>query len=142
LIAAYFHDVSDLITFSPKKTYMQQRLFDRSLTMGWTIENALNDEIVHLVQRDDTTDTYRIRIGDLKTIVTIRLKLIRKDWVKFTRSHAMKTPKQDGPYREGVPFGYSSSDALHKAISGLTHYYREGVKVGHSPNEDWLVFPG
>jgi hypothetical protein len=106
--------------------------------MGCTIENALDTELVHLVQRDDTTNTYRIRIGDLKTIVTIRLKLIRKDWVEFTRSHAMKTPEQIAPYRS-ESFESSPGYALKKAITGLTQYYREGVKEGHSPNEGWLV---
>jgi hypothetical protein len=43
--------------------------------MPWTISDALEDELVTVVERDDDEGLYRIRIGALETIITIILRL-------------------------------------------------------------------
>jgi len=110
--------------------------------MPWTIETALDDPDLTVISRDSDRDQFNVRIGKLKTIVTISLqRSARSVQTGFKVSHAMKTPEQLDPYWTGVPHGDYPAYALRKAITGLTDYYRQGVKAGHEPREDWLV-PG
>jgi len=65
--------------------------------------------------------------------------MMTNDSIEFSASHAIKTPTQIGPYRTSNRFADSPGYALHKAISGLTNYYREAVNAGYEPAESWLV---
>lgn len=106
-----------------------------------TVESALQDDCVSVVQRRDDEGAYLIRIGDLETVITIRL---RKTWgsrTSYRQSHAIKTPRQPCPYWSCVAEADSPGDALRKAIDGLTMHYRRAVGEGYAPTEDWLV-PG
>lgn len=108
--------------------------------MPHTFESALNNSLIHVVSRNDSSGVYEIRVGELETIVTIELgRLMDSDRTRFSLSHTIKTPTQAGPYRTSVPIADYPAYALLMAITGLTQYYRDAVKEGHKPNENWLV---
>jgi hypothetical protein len=104
-----------------------------------TVENALQDACVSLVQRRDEDGAFLIRVGSLETVVTI---VLRRTWgsrTAYRQSHAIQTPRQPCPDWSCAPEAESPGDALRKAISGLTLHYRLAVGAGYSPTEDWLV---
>src|SRR5271165_525027 len=92
----------------------------RRLAMAFTIDRALDDEYLTVVSRDGADGIYRVRVGDLKTVVTIRLKHERNSpRTGFSVSHAIKTPVQADVYRTSLLFGETAGDALHRAVTGL-----------------------
>jgi hypothetical protein len=108
--------------------------------MPHTIDSALDDELVTVLDRHDESGSFAVTIGALDTPVFIELgRFLTTDQVKFHMSHAIHTPVQAAPYRTSMPFGDDAGYALHRAISGLTQYYREAVQAGHEPDESWLV---
>ena len=108
--------------------------------MTYTFDAALDDELVTVIERSDEMGVFQIRVGTLETLVTIRLcRYMTSEHTRFEVSHAIKTPLQIGPYRTSVPSDDSPGSALHRAIDGLTRWYRDAVKMGHEPREDWLV---
>lgn len=108
--------------------------------MAYSFDSALDDDLVTVVMRNDAMGIFEVRLGKLETPVTIDLgQFMDSDQTKFRVSHAIKTPVQIGPYRTSKPFGDYPAYALHRAISGLTDYYRQAVKEGHKPSEQWLV---
>lgn len=108
--------------------------------MPWTFDNALDDEFIEIVDRNDEMGSYAIRLGDLETTIFIELGRFPKgEWTKFDVSHAIHTPLQMGPYRTSRPFSDDPPYALHQAISGLTQYYGDAIRAGHTPEESWLV---
>ena len=108
--------------------------------MAFTIDGVLESEFVTVIERNDDAGLYCVRIGTLATAVTIELRPAESgEMTEFVVSHAIHTPTQAGPYRTSLPFGDYPAYALHKAISGLTSYYRDAVRQGHQPSEDWLV---
>jgi hypothetical protein len=108
--------------------------------MPWTIDSALEDDLVTVVERDDDEGEFILRIGDLNTIVTISLRrFMNDDRTRFIVSHAIHTPSQAGPYKTSVQVADDPAYALHRAVSGLTDYFREAIKAGHKPAETWLV---
>ena len=99
--------------------------------MAYTFDSALNDDLVTVVTRLDSRGIFEIRIGELETLVTIDLgRVMDSDETKFRVSHTIKTPTQIGPYRTSIPVADYPAYALHKAITGLTDYYRDAVKKG------------
>ncbi len=104
-----------------------------------TVDRALQDDCISLVQRRDDEGAYLIRVGALQTVVTIRLRKIWGSRTAYRQSHAIKTPRQPCPNWSCVPEAESPGDALAKAISGLTMHYQKAVGEGYSPAEDWLV---
>ena len=104
-----------------------------------TVDNALQDDCISLVQRLDDEGAYLIRIGTLQTVVTISLRRTWGSRTAFRQSHAIKTPRQPCPNWSCAPEAETPGDALRKAISGLTMHYRKAVGEGHSPAEEWLV---
>ena len=105
-----------------------------------TFDKVLENPLVTVVNRVDEMGIFEIRVGVLETIVTIELgRYMSSDTTKFAVSHAIKTPLQGTPYRTSRPFDDSPEYALHRAIEGLTIYYRDAVMQGHEPNEIWLV---
>jgi hypothetical protein len=107
--------------------------------MAFTIDQALDDEYLTVVSRDDLNGIYRVRVGDLKTVVTIHLRHERDSpRTGFSVTHAIKTPVQADAYRTNLPFGETAGDALHRAVTGITMYNGDTVKAGHQPAEAWL----
>jgi hypothetical protein len=109
--------------------------------MAFTFDNALDDDLVTVVDRNDDMGSYAAKIGKLETTVFIELgRFMTSETTKFQVSHAIQTPENAAaPYRTSLPFDDTPPGALHRAISGLTDYYRLAVKNGHKPNEKWLV---
>jgi hypothetical protein len=109
--------------------------------MAWMIDEAPNDDLVHVVSRDDAKGIYIIRVGALQTAVKIALRRTRgrPGATAYTQSHAIKTPQQAGPYWTSRPSNDSPGAALHQAVEGLVFYYRKAVEAGHIPSEEWLV---
>lgn len=108
--------------------------------MAYSIETALADKDITLIEQNDAMGEYVLTIGQLETpvVVTIR-RLPHDETFEFRTSHAIKTPTQLTPYNTSQPFEKDYAYALHRAVSGLTEYYREGTIAGHQPNVDWLV---
>lgn len=108
--------------------------------MTYTFDDALDDELVTVFERNDEMGAFLVRIGTLETLVTITLgRYMTSEHTRFELSHAIKTPLQGAPYRTSLPFDDSPGHALHRAVDGLTRWYRDAVENGHQPSEDWLV---
>jgi hypothetical protein len=108
--------------------------------MPWTIDNALDDDLVTVVSRDDSSGFYEVKIGELETVVRIKLgRHLDSEQTDFQLSHAIHAPGQEGPYRTSIPSGGYPAYALRRAISGLTSHYKDAVRNGHKPRETWLV---
>ena len=106
-----------------------------------TFADVLEGDLVTPVGSDVAARTFRIRIGSLATVITIRVGKRRGPHgrYEYTASHAIRTPEQLGPYLSSVPFGDTPEEALAKAIDDLTIFYSAGVEAGHEPAESWLV---
>jgi hypothetical protein len=108
--------------------------------VAWTIDSALDDSSISIEERNDAWGLYRFSVGDLKTIITIKLcRSPVDDKTRYERSHDTHTPTQIGPYNSSRLFWDDPPYALHNAISGITEYYRQAVSAGHAPSETWLV---
>jgi hypothetical protein len=108
--------------------------------VAWTLDSALEDDLVTVVERNDTGGEYAVLIGSLTTLVTISLRrFLKSDDVEFIVSHAIKTPIQAGPYWTSRPFDDDPAYALHRAVNGITSYYQQAIQAGHHPSEEWLV---
>jgi hypothetical protein len=108
--------------------------------MPHTIESALQDDLVTVLDRHDDMGSFAINIGMLDTPVFIELgRFLTDDRIKFSVSHSIHTPLQAGPYRTSISFRDDPGYTLHLAISGLTEHYRQAVRAGHTPDESWLV---
>jgi hypothetical protein len=72
--------------------------------MALSIDDALDDDLVTVEERQDERGSFAIRVGQLETIVFIELGRFRSSQkTKFIVSHAIHTPSQAGPYRTSVP---------------------------------------
>lgn len=108
--------------------------------MAYTIAAALDDPDITLIDQNDAMGEYVFSIGELETPVVVTLRRLPHDEpFEFHTSHSIKTPEQMSPYNTSKPFETDYAHALHRAVRGLTEYYREGVDAGHEPNESWLV---
>jgi hypothetical protein len=108
--------------------------------MAWTIEKALEDKNVHLINRNDELGIYEFRIGELKTIITVNVVLSPSgERVKYLSSHTIKTPLQRAPYSQSRDHFDDRPFALHNAINGITLYYERAAHTGLTPTESWLV---
>ena len=108
--------------------------------MSWSLDDALDDPLVHVLERDDDVGHYLIRIGVLQTAVAIELgRFLTSEDTRFRMSHVIKTPGQADAYRTSRTWDDSPGAALHKAVSGITEYYKQAVREGHTPEEGWLV---
>ncbi|WP_234732397.1 hypothetical protein [Acidocella facilis] len=107
--------------------------------MAYTIDSILNDPLITVIARDDEMGSFAIKIGTLKTIITIELgRYHTTETTKFKLSHAIHTPEQAGPYITSNPSGDYWEYALHRAINGLISYYKSAVNAGCQPKESWL----
>lgn len=113
----------------------------RSLEFMSALDDVFDDDLVHVVSRNDREGVFRVRIGELPTVVTIRLKKRStvRGKVEYTTSHVIHTPIQGHPYKTSVNFGDDRSSAVAKALHDLTLYYGLATREGHRPRTDWLV---
>lgn len=108
--------------------------------MPWTIDNALENDTIHIVERDDAMGFYSFTVGTLSTVVTVEVsRLPNSENAAYRLSHCIHSPTQATPYRQSRPYWDDVPYALHRAISSITDYYREAVRAGHTPAESWLV---
>lgn len=106
----------------------------------WDFDSALDDDLIEVVERMDEMMHFAIRLGDLDEMIFIDLgRMASSDETKVFQSHAIATPSQAGPYRTSRPYYDDPEYALSTTISALTDYYRQAVRDGHEPSEDWLV---
>jgi hypothetical protein len=115
--------------------------------MAWTIETALDDEVIENPRKsaeysleDNQISEYQFNLRDIDAVlITIRLyKSIDGERVKFEQSHYFDTPRL-GPYGTDNPWGDYEAHALRRAARTFTEPYKEAVRQGKSPSEDWLV---
>jgi hypothetical protein len=92
---------------------------------------------VNWIEFDPASTVFRFRIGTLSQIITIRLRQNDRGWWELSRSHAIKTPLQCGPYWESRSFDKKET-ALSRAITGVSHFYRAAIEDGYTPSEEWL----
>src|SRR5450432_1566193 len=111
--------------------------------MPMTIDAALDNPLITVLERDDPSGHVRFRLGALKTDIDVRMSW-RPELGKyvFTQSHAIKTPKQDAPYWTSRPYNDSAALALDQVVTGLCQHYKEAVDAGLIPDETWLVPSG
>jgi len=95
----------------------------------WTLDKALNDDLITVLRRDDENGWYVFRLGKLSTPVTVRLTK-KPNRTEFRASHLIKTPEQAGPYVTSRPWNDNAPLALHDVITGLTMYYRDARPKG------------
>ena len=108
--------------------------------MAYTIDSALDDDLVTVVTRYDNMGVFEIQIGILTTIVTIDLgRFLDSDLTKLTMTHAIKTPGMISPYVSSRAYWDYPAYALDHAVSSLTDEYRIAINDGHTPSEAWLV---
>ena len=101
---------------------------------------AFEDDLVTVLERRDEEGIFKVRIGTLKTPVSIRLcRFALRDMTRVQVSHAVKTPDQGTPYSVNDQIENNPAEALKMAVFRLTLQYREAVIAGHTPSEDWLV---
>lgn len=106
----------------------------------WTVDHALADPLIEVVDRDDDAGHYTLRVRGLSTLIQVILTLNPKiGRVTYTVSHLIKTPGMAEPYRPKPTAGRDDGDALHKAISGLVAFYRAAERKGQTPEESWLI---
>ncbi len=65
-----------------------------------TFAEELERELVAVVSSDPASRTFRIKIGALNTVITIRVGKRRGTHgrYEYSVSHAIRTPEQAGPY--------------------------------------------
>ena len=102
--------------------------------------DVLTNDLITVVDADERSRTFRVRIGKLRTVVTIRVAGgATQGRYEYTASHAIRTPEQLAPYYTSVPFADTPALALAKAASDLTMFYSVATRLGHRPQESWLV---
>ena len=109
--------------------------------MPVSIDDALRNPFISLVQRQDGDGIYEVRIGAIETVVTITLRRTWGDFgpTAYRTSHAIYTPGQVSPYWPTNRHAGTPGTALHEAITGLTQHYVKAIKDNHEPSETWLV---
>ncbi|TPK70774.1 hypothetical protein FJ527_28275 [Mesorhizobium sp. B2-4-18] len=108
--------------------------------MAWTLDNALEDGSISIVERNDAWGVYKFRVGSLSPVVTVILcRSPVSDETRYERSHNIKTPVQLGPYHQSRLFWDDPAYALHQAVDSITSYYKEAVAKGHDQQDAWLV---
>jgi hypothetical protein len=113
------------------------------IAMEWEIK-VLNDPLIKVVHRDNVGSSCLVRIGCLRTIVRYYIrKLPETGYVICYCSHQLNTPLACKTKAPGIHLRhiktYDPAYALYKAVNYMLSEYREAIRVGHAPSEDWLV---
>jgi hypothetical protein len=114
--------------------------FKKEDYMPMTITAAFANPLVAVLEQDEPSGYFRIKLGAFKTEIEIWVTW-RPDFeeYQFTHSHAIKTPKQDAPYWTSRPYNDSAALALDQVVTGLCQHFKEAVDAGLIPDEKWLV---
>jgi len=102
-------------------------------------DKILGNDLITVVKKDHKTGSYIVRLGCLKTAITIQLTLARSKRTAFKVSHAVMTTLMKEPYCPPVAFGEDPTHALFKAIGCLIDPYRDAINARLIPSENWLV---
>jgi len=105
-----------------------------------TIDTVLNRPLVHLVSRDDERGEYKLRIGDLNTVISMSLER-RADLVTICRaSHylALVDDPNDYAYQPCFCFASTPAQALDRAVTSVVERYDMAVRSGYEASEGWL----
>lgn len=105
--------------------------------MSWTIEEVLSDESIERVE--PCLGGYVFQLKHIPTKITVLLTANSNGGYDFKLSHAIHTPTQLGPYHPSRPWGDDEAYALHLAVNSITNYYRDALKAGNTPSQDWLI---
>ena len=107
--------------------------------MAYTIESAFQHEHVHEVLQ--FLSEYRFMLGDLQTVITIRLyrPITGERVVVFRQSHFISTPTQATPYMTSRPWNDTEAAAINQVVSAMNDHYRDAINAGKIPDESWLT---
>ena len=104
-----------------------------------TIDEVFQDDpLIKVLSRNDDEGLYKVLLGDIETIITIKLEF-KDGWFRFFRDYNVSTPNQAGVYYGSRNAFASPALALAEALAGLTTFYEIAIDDGHQPNEKWLV---
>ncbi len=106
--------------------------------MPHTIESALSNEFIERSEATHAGYSFWLKGIPVEIKVVISINPVAGGF-NFNTSHAIYTPKQDGPYRPSHPWGDYQEYALHRAITSITGEYAIAVRAGLKPSSDWLV---
>jgi hypothetical protein len=108
--------------------------------MPWTLDAALDHDLIEVVERNHAWGLYRFRLRGLSTVISVKLcRSPINEETRFERSHDIHTPSQAGPYGSSRLFWDDPAYALHNAVNGITMYYEMAVQDGHTPSDKWFV---
>ena len=107
--------------------------------MAHTIESAFDHEHVRDVLQ--LLSEYRFTLGDLHTVITIRLyrAINGAPGVFFRQSHFISTPTQAAPYRTSRPWNDTEASAINQVVSAMNEHYSDALRVGKTPDDSWLT---
>jgi hypothetical protein len=94
-------------------------------------------DLIHLVSRGP--DRAQIRLGDCRTVVSLRVAADGRGGLRVLQSHWINTPDTRRPRRPQAYGGLVAGRALGAAINEMAHYFSESVKEGRHPDESWFV---
>jgi hypothetical protein len=104
-----------------------------------TFNQALAYPLFHTVSRNNDLGIFRVRIGELNTVITVKVLKFDIDCYETRESHAIQVDFQAGPYRvRKWPHG-GPGEALAEALNTYKFYYKIAVDQGLVPKERWLV---
>lgn len=115
---------------------------EEALRSKVTIDQGLQSDLIRVTKRDDEAGVFELRLGELTTPITIAVECTPDmGRAEYYLSHCIKTPIQKSvfPGRAAKRFGFSPGAAIHRAVLGLSTYYREAVEAGLTPDEAWLI---
>jgi hypothetical protein len=108
-------------------------------TLYWTVDRALETEQITVIDRNDQDGLYRVRVGQLTPLITIKLqKMAEIDLTEFRLDHTFVIPELGGACIFPTPFAPSPGRALHQALMRLTDIYQFAIKSGYKPKDEWL----
>lgn len=101
------------------------------------MEEALQDSAIEKTEKTNEGYSFWLKGIPVEISVMLSINPLRGGF-NFKLSHYIKTPSQIGPYRPSRPWGDSKDYALNLAISAITQYYKEAIKEGYVPSNEWL----
>ena len=104
-----------------------------------TFNSALAHPLFQKVSRDDEAGVFQVRIGALKTVLSITVIKIEIDRYKTVVSHAIRTDEQAMPYRARHGCCDYAGEALAEALDAFAFWYSSAVRHRCTPKESWLI---
>jgi hypothetical protein len=104
-----------------------------------TITQALSHPMFTIVTREETPGIFKIRFGEIPTVITIKITQLPDGWFVLTASHTIMTEPQGGPYLLPYRIYGTPGEAIDDFRNALSVYYKAAERQGYSPSESWLV---